>query len=436
MEINGEILSNAELSSETQNALEQFLNDYNTSTVRRYDQIEVPVELTENLGYEGPIYGYLREESGYHIILGWEGNPCNPALKAQRIGTIGADTDAPIHGVWEDNQLSFYYNKDGKKIQLFMMKYTLTQNIFSRNAGLLESEYLQDMCAMFPGVGSVGSSMVLMMARAGVGKFILCDPDVLEVHNISRHQCDLSEVGLYKVDAVAKRILRINPKAQIRTYRRKHQQIPEEDIRDWMQPGRSAIFSGCDSSEANASACDLAESLKVPFLCTVFFSMAWCLKMYYYVPELGDVGMRIGMADTLAAEARRQMEALESGDYASANHFYAGQEDLQRFNFQPGVGADVEYGCTIAVKLGLDLLNLYNKNYVMRLLPYLHQFTMYVLNRDPRLGGGELVDQYFENRPFQYHTEPIEGSYIYQRMHQSSDPQDANASEVSAPATT
>lgn len=396
-------------------ALESFLNSYESGSPRPYNQVEVPTELAQTKGYTGPIYGYSREDSSYHVILGWEGVPCAPELEAVRIGTIGENVEEGIHGWWEDGELCFCWNHNGRQIPMNVMKYSLTQNVFSRNAGLLESEYLQDTCAMFPGVGSVGSSMALMLARAGVGKFILCDPDVLEIHNISRHQCDLSEVGIYKVDAVAKRIRRINPKAQIRVFRRRLQQVREDQIGDWMVPGRSAIFAGCDSLEANACACDLAETLKVPYLCTVFFAMAWCLEMYYYIPEFQDIGYRKGMADVLAAEARRQQEAMENGDAAGANHFYAGQEDLARFSFQPGVGADVEYGCTIAVKLGLDLLNLYNQNYVMRLLPYLHQYTMYILNRDPRLGGGEIVEQ-FANKPFQYQTNPVPGSYVYQKM--------------------
>jgi len=38
------------------------------------------------------------------------------------------------------------------------------------------------------GLGSMGASMALELARAGVGRMILIDPDIMEIANISRHE--------------------------------------------------------------------------------------------------------------------------------------------------------------------------------------------------------------------------------------------------------
>jgi hypothetical protein len=87
----------------------------------------------------------------------------------------------------------------------------LIARIFSRNPR--EHEALSDKMLVFVGVGSVGSTLAAMAARAGVGRFLLIDPDVFEPENICRHLCDLSDCGKLKVEAVSERILRVNPEA-------------------------------------------------------------------------------------------------------------------------------------------------------------------------------------------------------------------------------
>src|SRR5207245_2078664 len=65
------------------------------------------------------------------------------------------------------------------------------------------------------GLGSVGSALALMAARAGVGRFTLIDRDHITPENIGRHMCDLSALDQPKVQAVAELIRRINPTAQV-----------------------------------------------------------------------------------------------------------------------------------------------------------------------------------------------------------------------------
>jgi hypothetical protein len=53
------------------------------------------------------------------------------------------------------------------------------------------------------------------MARAGVGEFVLIDPDVVELPNVGTQQVYRSDVGRPKIDAVAGRILDVNPYARV-----------------------------------------------------------------------------------------------------------------------------------------------------------------------------------------------------------------------------
>src|SRR2546428_1671151 len=89
----------------------------------------------------------------------------------------------------------------------------LVFRIFSRNPK--EREMLRKKHLVIVGVGSVGSAIALMAARAGVGKFTLIDPDALTPENVCRHFCDLSQIGRSKAYALSELIRRINPQATV-----------------------------------------------------------------------------------------------------------------------------------------------------------------------------------------------------------------------------
>ncbi len=66
------------------------------------------------------------------------------------------------------------------------------------------------------GVGGVGGYVVEGLARSGIGHFVLIDSDRVELTYLNRQIIALrSTLGEYKVDAAAKRILDINPEAEV-----------------------------------------------------------------------------------------------------------------------------------------------------------------------------------------------------------------------------
>lgn len=66
------------------------------------------------------------------------------------------------------------------------------------------------------GVGSVGSTIALGLARAGVGKFHLVDHDILLPENLRRNALDWRGVLLHKVDAVKAAIARVAPICEVK----------------------------------------------------------------------------------------------------------------------------------------------------------------------------------------------------------------------------
>jgi len=81
----------------------------------------------------------------------------------------------------------------------------------------LPAEYgrLAEASVAIVGCGSVGSKVATSLTRAGVGKFVLVDGDILWPDNLVRNDLDWRAVGLNKPDAVEERIRHILPQATV-----------------------------------------------------------------------------------------------------------------------------------------------------------------------------------------------------------------------------
>jgi molybdopterin/thiamine biosynthesis adenylyltransferase len=87
-----------------------------------------------------------------------------------------------------------------------------------RRAGILETAILKDKTVLFIGLGTGGSHVAVELAKCGVGRFLLVDPDRLSVGNVVRHPGGISQVGRLKVNVTRDLVLEKNPKARVDVY--------------------------------------------------------------------------------------------------------------------------------------------------------------------------------------------------------------------------
>lgn len=90
--------------------------------------------------------------------------------------------------------------------------------IAERRKGLFETDLLKDSSVLIVGLGTGGIGVALELAKAGVGKFFLVDPDRLKVGNVTRHAAGVSFVGRKKVAASRDLILEKNPFAVVEAF--------------------------------------------------------------------------------------------------------------------------------------------------------------------------------------------------------------------------
>ncbi|MBO5829158.1 MAG: ThiF family adenylyltransferase [Paludibacteraceae bacterium] len=281
--------------------------------------------------------------------------------------------DNYVIGYWENNKLHII--QLDSLIECKQELYALKLDVFSRNTGILESSIMLKKKALFIGCGSVGSLVAVELAKAGVGSFMLVDNDIFGYHNICRHQCGIYDVGRYKTDALADRILQINPYAVVHKYNCTIQEVDRDELLSFCDEDCIAI-GGADNREGDLYANDIAKKTNMPFISIGCWERAFAGEIFYCLPD--------GMPDY---EDFLVAMGYTSGRVTQNRMFYTTEEDLEKVSFEPGISADVNFVVIIGVKIILDLLNRNTPNYTQRLIPYLTQYTLVCNTNDTKIGG-------------------------------------------------
>lgn len=345
----------------------------------RPPKVYVPVEL-ESLDFQGNVYGYYHPDSNeYHLVTWGETLPPanHPYQSVALIGRIGSAVehqgDTLLCGVKTDKGLEFH----AQNILCYKETYNLLQNIFSRNTGILETDWMLDKCAIISGCGSVGSLIALELARSGVGSFVLVDNDTIAYHNLCRHQCGVQDVGKFKTHAVKERILQVNPSAKVMTCNTILESINKEIFDEFCKPG--AIMLGCaDNREGDVYASTISCIYNIPFVSVGLWERACVGEIFYSIPSENMPCYVCPFGKPTSAMSERT---------STNRRIYTTQEDLAKLHFEPGISIDISFVTLIALKLILDLFNRDNQNYTPRVINHLSQFTLICNTNDPRLGG-------------------------------------------------
>lgn len=138
---------------------------------------------------------------------------------------------------------------------------------FSRTALLIGADGLAKLArskvAVF-GVGGVGSFVVEGLVRAGVGKFVLIDNDCVCRTNINRQLHATSKtVGQPKVGLMKKRILEINPVAEVETFQEFY--LPE-NAESMIKDDYDYIVDAIDTVTAKLDLIVRAKTRKIPII--------------------------------------------------------------------------------------------------------------------------------------------------------------------------
>lgn len=98
------------------------------------------------------------------------------------------------------------------------------------------------------GLGGLGSNIAVSLARAGIGRLHLIDFDKVDLSNLNRQQYFVSQIGMYKTEALKENLLRIAPYCEIKT---DTVRITEGNIKDLLADA-DIVCEAFDDAEAKA----------------------------------------------------------------------------------------------------------------------------------------------------------------------------------------
>lgn len=358
------------------------------------NEIEKTVFISEEQLHDmnaDKLYGrYYKDSYIYNIF------PTQLSANGDFLCEVKADGEEPeqngFSAVRTDKGLEFY--DEGKLLKV--ESYGLYQSIFSRNKGILETDKMKNKRVVILGCGSVGSLVAMELARSGVGHFLLADPDIVEYHNICRHQCGIEDVGDLKINALTRKLLNINPNIEINTFEGIVQNMPKEKLDNFCVAG-DTIFVGCaDNRDADVYANRISIYYDSYFISIGFWERAYAGEIFYHIPGKGYPCYECALGDGGEISARAQAN----------HHVYSNQENTEGLKFEPGISVDINFITTIGIKLIIDILNSNDETYIPRLLNNLQQYTVICNTCNPQIGG-EMVEIF--SYPLQVTTSLVVG---------------------------
>lgn len=153
------------------------------------------------------------------------------------------------------------------------------EEAFKRNRGLIteeEQEKLRNSRVAIAGMGGVGGVHLVTLARLGIGKFTIADPDVFEVANFNRqYGATISNLGRNKAEAMAEIALDINPELDLRVM---PDAIDESNVNEFLD-GADLFVDGLDFFAIDARRLVFREAAKRGIWAItagpIGFSVAW-----------------------------------------------------------------------------------------------------------------------------------------------------------------
>jgi len=141
-------------------------------------------------------------------------------------------------------------------------------------------------------VGAGGAAAWLEdVARAGLGQFILIDPDTVTETNLATQQAYRRDLGRAKVDALADRIRDINPGALVIPLARRLEELDDDEVRrlatqplDGRAARRSVACGLTDNFFAQARVNRVALSLGLPSLCAQVYQEGRAAEVTFTYP--------------------------------------------------------------------------------------------------------------------------------------------------------
>ena len=229
----------------------------------------------------------------------------------------------------------------GETVEVAVDLIDLKDSLFKRLGSLGIKENLFDKKIALLGLGSVGSVAAAQFVKAGLSNLTLIDPDTLEIHNIIRHLCDLTDLGRFKADAVKDKLLAINPELTVKAV--KYDFVQDYDKISKHLEEIDLLVISTDTPDSRQLANITSVSLNIPAIYISLHERARTGKVMRIVP--GVTGCRHCIGD-----------GRWGSEFTPGATDYSDSDDVRDIYFQPGLDTDINLVTMLGVRMAISSL--------------------------------------------------------------------------------
>lgn len=246
---------------------------------------------------------------------------------------------------------------------------------FSRNLGLIaphEQEKLRASRVAVLGLGGVGGIDLVTLARLGIGKFTIADPDVFELPNFNRQYGAMcSTLGRSKAEVMREMVLDINPTAEVQIF-----QAPIGlDNMDAFLEGADVLVDGIDAFEIAVRRLVYRNAREMGIYALgagpVGFSTVWVI----FAPDGIEFDAYFDLHDAMDPVEQFAAYVVGMAPKALQRHYL----DLTYVDVRNQRGPSLACACQLAAGVvGAEVVKILLQRGRIYSAPYYHQFDPYL----------------------------------------------------------
>lgn len=268
---------------------------------------------------------------------------------------------------------------------------------FMRNVGLIsaaEQHGLRNSRVAIAGMGGVGGIDLVSLARLGVGKFTIADPDIFEIRNTNRQYGAMSSnYGRLKAEVMRDIVQDINPRAEVNVF---CEHIGPENAAAFLKDA-DVFVDGIDAFELDLRRLLFRQARDQGIYALSAGPFAFSTGWIIFSPNGMTFDRYFDFSDQM--NEAEKFAAFLTGMTPAATH--RGSIDMSCVNVKERTGPSVGLACHLAsgviagevVKILMGRGRLYSA-------PYFHQFDVYknIYVRKRLWGGNRNPLQIYKRR--------------------------------------
>lgn len=250
---------------------------------------------------------------------------------------------------------------------------SLIDNVFSRNIGLLtrdDQRRLLSSRVAVAGAGGVGGLHLLTLARLGIGRFTIADPDIFEPVNINRqYGAFLSTFNRNKAEVLAEMVKDINPSAEVSVF---PNGVNTENIEDFLD-GVDVFIDGIDFFEIEIRRLLFRRCRERGIYALTAAPLGFGATLQTFAPNGMSFDDYFGVDDTMGFNEK--VAAFAAG--LAPNPWHIQYMDLSKVSFANKTGPAVSPAITLASSLiATETVKILTGRGKVRCVPSYLQFDM------------------------------------------------------------